>query len=155
MSITSAPANLNSERKSPIKFHPFYRRFASGRFTCPKRAPLHLSLHDHAGEAVGDGGVDRFQFFLLLECFGGVAHHEVADGAVEIVRRFARVERDRFLVKRDRFFRAPGFRKRDRETVVRERVVRTALDQATKDKLRVAQISHAIVADRLVVFRFE
>ena len=33
-------------------------------------------LDDHAGEPVGDGNIDGFQFLLLLECLCNVAQHQ-------------------------------------------------------------------------------
>jgi len=60
---------------------------------------LHLVFHDHAGKSVGDDGIDRLEVFLLLECLCGVAQHEVADRAVVVIGRFARVVDNRFLVK--------------------------------------------------------
>ena len=81
---------------------------------------LHLVFDDHAGQTIGDDGIDGLEFFLLLERLGGVAHHEVADGAIEVIGRLARVEGNCFLMKCNSFLCASSFGKRNSQAVVRE-----------------------------------
>ena len=97
-----------------------------------KKSHLHLVLYDHAGEAFGDSRINRFEFLLLLECFGGVPHHKVANRAVVVIGRIARVERDCFLMKRNGLLCSPGFRKGHCEAVVGKRVLRVAFNQISK-----------------------
>src|SRR5687767_11908536 len=121
---------------------------------CNSKFDSHLALHDHAGKPVGDGRINQFKFFLLLEGFGGVAQHEVADGAVEVVRRLARVEGNCFLMKSQGLLRSSGFGERYGKSIVGKRVTGITLNQTSKYEFRVAEVTHAIITDGLVVFCF-